>query len=295
MDTFIVVSFLETVKSFQANNLYFGYFYCFQFGILYYNVGVDIYMSFGRILRDLRENKNLTQEELGAKLNLKKAVISKYENDKLQPSIETINILADLFGVTVDYMFGRTKFKEIDMLDILEDDSTKLKIGDTLLSPQQRLGIARVLDNPDLIESTKNEQLPKDLEKTITDSNVMLDGMQLDMEDKKDVITFLKIIKKYKQKGWSNSQKVEILDLLGKPGVLITVGGRTLSINERIEILELIKEKIIEDTGQAPSDHEMIIAASHQGDSVIQSLSEEDKGDILNAIEFAKKQHKRKK
>ncbi|MBO8136763.1 MAG: helix-turn-helix domain-containing protein [Desulfotomaculum sp.] len=63
-------------------------------------------MSFGKRLKKLREEKGLTQEELGQKLNLKKAVISKYENNRLQPSLETINYLASFFNVTADYLLG---------------------------------------------------------------------------------------------------------------------------------------------------------------------------------------------
>jgi|GEM_PF-327046 len=65
-------------------------------------------MIFGKRLKTLREKKRLTQEELGKKLNLQKAVISKYENGKLQPSIETISFLADFFNVTTDYLLGHS-------------------------------------------------------------------------------------------------------------------------------------------------------------------------------------------
>lgn len=65
-------------------------------------------MSFGKRLRNLRENKGLTQEELGKIINQKKSNISKYENERLQPSMETINSFAEYFNVSIDYLFGRT-------------------------------------------------------------------------------------------------------------------------------------------------------------------------------------------
>lgn len=61
---------------------------------------------FGQRLKKLREEKKLTQEELGKKLNLTKANISKYESGKLEPNIETIRYLADFFGVQTDYLLG---------------------------------------------------------------------------------------------------------------------------------------------------------------------------------------------
>ena len=74
-------------------------------------------------LKELREEKELTQEALGELINLTKANISKYESGKLEPNIETINFLASYFGVSSDYLLARTdvrnpekELKEIDLL-----------------------------------------------------------------------------------------------------------------------------------------------------------------------------------
>lgn len=66
----------------------------------------------GNRLRQLREEKDLTQEELGKKLNLTKANISKYESGKLEPNLETINYLAEYFNVTTDYLLGRSDIRK---------------------------------------------------------------------------------------------------------------------------------------------------------------------------------------
>ncbi|MBE6889739.1 MAG: helix-turn-helix transcriptional regulator [Ruminococcaceae bacterium] len=65
-------------------------------------------MEFSTILKELREKKNYTQEELGAMLNLTKNAISHYENNANQPSLDTIIKLADIFDVSIDYLLGRT-------------------------------------------------------------------------------------------------------------------------------------------------------------------------------------------
>ena len=80
-------------------------------------------MSFGRRLRELREEKELTQEQFGEIFNFKKALISKYENDKLQPSIETINSLADYFDVSSDYLLGRTDNRNTANIKLTNDYS----------------------------------------------------------------------------------------------------------------------------------------------------------------------------
>ncbi len=41
--------------------------------------------TFGSRLKQLREDKSLTQEQLGKVLNVKKAAVSKYENENTSP------------------------------------------------------------------------------------------------------------------------------------------------------------------------------------------------------------------
>lgn len=66
-------------------------------------------MGFGKRLRELREKKGLTQEVLGKMINQTKANISKYENEKLEPSLEIIDFLAEYFKVSADYLLGRSE------------------------------------------------------------------------------------------------------------------------------------------------------------------------------------------
>lgn len=46
------------------------------------------YCNFGEILKNLRKSRNLTQKELGAKIGLSKAVVSKYENGMGYPTYD---------------------------------------------------------------------------------------------------------------------------------------------------------------------------------------------------------------
>ncbi|WP_025727752.1 helix-turn-helix domain-containing protein [Heyndrickxia ginsengihumi] len=62
----------------------------------------------GDRLKRLRINKKLTQEELGKIVNVTKVSISGYEKGKRSPDTETLNMLADYFNVTTDYLLGRT-------------------------------------------------------------------------------------------------------------------------------------------------------------------------------------------
>ncbi len=60
--------------------------------------------SFGERLRQLRENNNLTQEQLGKILNVKKSAISKYETDKISMNIESIKLLARHFDIPLSHL-----------------------------------------------------------------------------------------------------------------------------------------------------------------------------------------------
>lgn len=66
---------------------------------------------FGKRLQALRESARLTQKVLAQKVNLSQQTIDHYEKGRSNPSIETINQLANIFGVSTDYLLGRTEFE----------------------------------------------------------------------------------------------------------------------------------------------------------------------------------------
>jgi len=64
-------------------------------------------MDFGQRLRLLRENRGLTQKELGQILNVSESTIGMYERGEREPNFETLEKIADYFEVQVDYLLGR--------------------------------------------------------------------------------------------------------------------------------------------------------------------------------------------
>lgn len=65
-------------------------------------------VKFGERLKILREESNLTIEQLAEKLGIVKQTISKYENSQREPKYETLVKIAEIFNVSLDYLFGRT-------------------------------------------------------------------------------------------------------------------------------------------------------------------------------------------
>ena len=65
---------------------------------------------YGRI-RDLREDRDLKQDDLAKLLNCTQACYSNYENGKREIPPGVLEKLADFYGVSVDYLLGRTNTK----------------------------------------------------------------------------------------------------------------------------------------------------------------------------------------
>ena len=59
-------------------------------------------------IRDLREDKDLTQKQISKYLGCDQSLYSKYERGERSLPLEYANMLADLYGVSVDYLIGRT-------------------------------------------------------------------------------------------------------------------------------------------------------------------------------------------
>lgn len=60
----------------------------------------------GEQIKNLRTNKRLSQIELANKLCVTKQSVSNWENENIMPSIEMLIRIAEIFGVTTDFLLG---------------------------------------------------------------------------------------------------------------------------------------------------------------------------------------------
>lgn len=60
-----------------------------------------------KILRELREKRGLTLEQVAEALGLRNQYVSNYELGKRKPDYDTLSKFADFYGVSVDYLLGR--------------------------------------------------------------------------------------------------------------------------------------------------------------------------------------------
>lgn len=84
----------------------------------------------GEKIKSYRESKNMTQNEVAEVLGIKSTTVSKYESETLEPNIESLKKLAELFGISVDELLNEEKFdiSKINILDVLrEQKNMKLK------------------------------------------------------------------------------------------------------------------------------------------------------------------------
>ncbi|MBQ8783893.1 MAG: helix-turn-helix transcriptional regulator [Clostridia bacterium] len=59
-------------------------------------------------LRDLREDMDLTQDELVKRLGMHKTTYTNYEQGKREPPFDLIIKLAKFYNVSIDYIAGLT-------------------------------------------------------------------------------------------------------------------------------------------------------------------------------------------
>lgn len=79
----------------------------------------------GERIKQLRKMKKMTQKDLGNKFNIKQQTVGTWENGTAVISSENLNLLADYFHVSTDYLLGRppVEHKEETDLDKLIDNA----------------------------------------------------------------------------------------------------------------------------------------------------------------------------
>lgn len=85
--------------------------------------------KFGKFVKELRKKANLTQKELGEKLNVTDKAVSKWKRGFSFPDITMINSLADIFGITASELLNAElgKKAEIDVDRAIKDAIEKYK------------------------------------------------------------------------------------------------------------------------------------------------------------------------
>ena len=67
--------------------------------------------TFGNRIKELRCEKELTQQQFATIFYLNKSSISRYEKDKQIPEMETLLRISHFFNVSLDYLIGNSDIK----------------------------------------------------------------------------------------------------------------------------------------------------------------------------------------
>lgn len=59
----------------------------------------------GKVIKELRKEKELTQEQLAEKLQISRPALGHYETGRIEVPNELLPKIAKFFGVTIDYLF----------------------------------------------------------------------------------------------------------------------------------------------------------------------------------------------
>lgn len=70
-------------------------------------------MNFASNLKNLRESKDVTQEELAEYLKVSRPTIAGYETKSRQPDFEKLEKISDFFHVSIDYLLTGSEFQAV--------------------------------------------------------------------------------------------------------------------------------------------------------------------------------------
>lgn len=86
-------------------------------------------MSLGNTILKYRKELGITQESLAQQLQVTNQAVSKWESDQCCPDVQLLPQLADIFGITLDELFGRkiseTSSKVVDDLPWPDDGNLR--------------------------------------------------------------------------------------------------------------------------------------------------------------------------
>lgn len=90
-------------------------------------------MKFNEKLVSIRKKQGLSQEELGMELQVSRQTISKWETGQSYPDFQSLVMLSDYFGMSLDELV-----KDIDVQDIRDKNLTDEKVN-SIFSDVQKM------------------------------------------------------------------------------------------------------------------------------------------------------------
>lgn len=135
--------------------------------------------SFSKRLKELREANNMSQGQLGDKINSTRQAISNYEMGKREPDYVTLEALADIFNVDINYLLGQTNkttfLPSSNHRQLTSDDLQILEPFDRLSDEGKEKAISYTQD---LVDSGKYNKHNQDTISYMPSTEEMLDYLK---------------------------------------------------------------------------------------------------------------------
>ena len=94
----------------------------------------------GSFLAELRKEKNLTQDELGAQIGVTNKTISRWETGNYLPPVEMLQTLGDNFGVSINEILNGERISDGNYKDISEQNiKSALTISDSVIAKHRKI------------------------------------------------------------------------------------------------------------------------------------------------------------
>ena len=78
-------------------------------------------LSLNENIKKLRIARGLNQVEFAKMLCVTKQCVSNWENDNVVPSIDMLCKIADFFGVSTDYLLGRSERRVVEVSNLTDE------------------------------------------------------------------------------------------------------------------------------------------------------------------------------
>ena len=94
----------------------------------------------GSFLAELRKEKNLTQDELGAQIGVTNKTISRWETGNYLPPVEMLQTLGDTFGVSINEILNGERISDGNYKDISEQNlKSALTKSDSVIAKHRKI------------------------------------------------------------------------------------------------------------------------------------------------------------
>ena len=77
-------------------------------------------MGIGKTITSLRKKNNWSQNDLATQTGISQVIVGKYERNDATPSIEVAKKIADVFGISLDYLVGEGQNASFDKKHFVE-------------------------------------------------------------------------------------------------------------------------------------------------------------------------------